>query len=97
MQWIFMLVGLVLGALVAESLTGALLGALVGLGIAQALRLRGLEAQSAELAKQLKSLAERFGQGAQAVHERLLKVEAQRSAAEEVPATAMAPLHPSPN
>ncbi|MDO9622465.1 MAG: hypothetical protein Q7J46_00530 [Pseudomonas sp.] len=51
MQWIFMLVGLVLGALVAESLTGALLGALVGLGIAQTLRLRGLEAQNAELAR----------------------------------------------
>jgi hypothetical protein len=92
MQWIFTLVGLVLGALVAESLTGALLGGLVGLGIAQA----RLGARNAELARQLKSLAERFGQGVQAVHERLLKVEAQRSAA-EVPATAMAPLHPSPN
>ncbi|WP_422601679.1 hypothetical protein, partial [Pseudomonas sp.] len=33
MQWIFMLVGLVLGALVAESLTGAVLAGLVGLGM----------------------------------------------------------------
>jgi len=85
MQWIFMLVGLVLGALVAESLTGALLAGLVGLGMAQALKLRGLEAQNAELAKQLKSFAERFERGTQAIHERLLKVEAQPAAAGEAP------------
>jgi uncharacterized membrane protein len=85
MQWIFMLVGLVLGALVAESLTGAVLAGLVGLGIAQALRLQGLQARNAELTKQLKSFAERFEQGTQAIHERLLKVEAQSAAADESP------------
>src|SRR3990167_3581479 len=91
MQWIFMLVGLVLGALVAESPTGAVLGGLVGLGMAQALKLRGLQAQNAELAKQLKSFAERFEQGTQAIHERLLKVEAPSAAADEsLPATAPA-------
>ena len=39
MQWIFMLVGLVLGALAGESVTSALLGGVVGLGLAQALGL----------------------------------------------------------
>ncbi|MNQ24964.1 hypothetical protein D3C85_381740 [compost metagenome] len=101
MQWIFMLVGLVLGALVAESLTGAVLGGLVGLGMAQALTLRGLQAQNTELAKQLKSLGERFEQGTQAIHERLLKVEAQPAAADEAPPTgtsavAMAPVAAEP-
>ncbi|MDM8348330.1 DUF2339 domain-containing protein [Pseudomonas sp. sp1636] len=96
MQWIFMLVGLVLGALVAESLTGALLGGLVGLGIVQALKLRGLEAQNAELAKQLKSFAERFEQGTQAVHERLCKVEAQPAAADESPPAMAAPVEMAP-
>ena len=91
MQWIFMLVGLVLGALVAESLTGALLAGLVGLGMAQALKLRGLQAQNAELATQLKSFAERFEQGTQAIHERLLKVEAPSAATDEsAPAMASA-------
>ena len=33
MQWIFMLVGLVLGALAGESVTSALLGGLIGLGL----------------------------------------------------------------
>ncbi|MDA7084803.1 DUF2339 domain-containing protein [Pseudomonas sp. SA3-5] len=96
MQWIFMLVGLVLGALVAESATGAVLGGLVGLGIAQALRLRGLQVQNAELAQQLKSFAERFEQDAQAIHERLLKVEPRPAAADEAPAAAMAHAAPEP-
>jgi uncharacterized membrane protein len=91
MQWIFMLVGLVLGALVAESPTGAVLGGLVGLGIAQALTLRGLQAQNAELAKQLKRFAERFEQGTQAIHERLLKIEPQPAVADELPPAEMAP------
>src|SRR3990167_8442270 len=85
MQWIFMLVGLVLGALVGESLSGALLGALLGLVIGLALRLNGLEKQNAELAKQLKSFAERFEQGTQAIHARLLRVEAPPAAADESP------------
>lgn len=92
MQWIFMLVGLVLGALVAESPTGALLGGLVGLGMAQALKLRGLQAQNAELLRQQKSFAERFEQGTQAIHERLLKVEAQSAPAQESTPAERAPV-----
>lgn len=75
MQWIFMLVGLLLGAGAGESITGAILGALLGLALGQALRLQGLEARNAQLAAQLKDFAERFDRGTRAIHERLLKVE----------------------
>jgi len=75
MQWIFMLVGLVLGAGVSESVTGALLGGLIGLGLGQALRLQGLETRNAQLTAQLKDFAERFDRGTRAMHERLVKVE----------------------
>ncbi|RJG13084.1 DUF2339 domain-containing protein [Pseudomonas cavernicola] len=75
MQWIFMLVGLLVGAVVGESVTGGFLGGLLGLGLGQALKLRGLQAQNAELRQELKSFAERFAQGTTAIHERLLKVE----------------------
>lgn len=75
MQWIFMLVGLVLGAGVSESVTGALLGGLIGLGLGQALRLQGLETRNARLTAQLKDFAERFDRGTRAMHERLVKVE----------------------
>ena len=59
MQWIFMLVGLVLGAVADETLTASLLGALLGLGLGQALRLHGLERENAALQAQLKTFAER--------------------------------------
>ncbi|TNF07651.1 MAG: hypothetical protein EP327_14330, partial [Pseudomonadales bacterium] len=75
MQWIFMLVGLVLGTGASESLTGALLGGLIGLSLGQALRLQGLEQRNAQLAAQLKDFAERFERGTRAMHERLVKVE----------------------
>jgi uncharacterized membrane protein len=75
MQWIFMLVGLVLGALADESLTGAILGALVGLGLGQALKLHGLERENALLQGQLKAFALRFEQGTAALYERLRKLE----------------------
>lgn len=75
MQWIFMLVGLVLGAGVGESLSGAMLGGLLGLSLGQALRLHGLEARNGQLAAQLKDFAERFERGTSAIHERLLRVE----------------------
>lgn len=52
MQWIFMLVGLVLGVGSSESVTGALLGGLIGLSLGQALRLQGLETRNAQLAAQ---------------------------------------------
>lgn len=75
MQWIFMLVGLVLGTGASESLTGALLGGLIGLSLGQALCLQGLEKRNAQLAAQLKDFAERFERGTRAMHERLVKVE----------------------
>jgi uncharacterized membrane protein len=75
MQWIFMLVGVVLGALVGESPSAALLGGLLGLSLGQAFRLQALARQNSELAAQLKTFAARFERGTAAVHERLLKVE----------------------
>jgi len=89
MQWIFMLVGLVLGVGASESVTGALLGGLIGLSLGQALRLQGLETRNAQLAAQLKDFAERFERGTRAIHERLVKVEqGERSEPESVPASA---------
>ncbi|MBD9426474.1 DUF2339 domain-containing protein [Pseudomonas sp. PDM15] len=75
MQWIFMLVGLVLGALAGESITSALLGGLLGLGLGQALRLQQLAADNARLRKELKGFAERFEHGTTALYERLVKLE----------------------
>lgn len=86
MQWIFMLVGLVLGVGVSESVTGALLGGLIGLSLGQALRLQGLETRNAQLAAQLKDFAERFERGTRAIHERLVKVgQGERSEPEPAP------------
>ncbi|QVW23689.1 DUF2339 domain-containing protein [Pseudomonas hormoni] len=48
MQWMFMLIGLVLGWILDESFSDALLGALLGLGIGQAIRLGRLGSQTAE-------------------------------------------------
>ena len=48
MQWMFMLIGLVLGWVLDESFSDALLGALLGLGIGQAIRIGRLGSQSAE-------------------------------------------------
>ncbi|MEO4047094.1 DUF2339 domain-containing protein [Pseudomonas sp. CAU 1711] len=83
MQWIFMLVGLVLGALAGESLTSALLGGLIGLGLGQALRLQQLGADNARLRKELKDFAERFERGTSAVVERLARLESGQSPAAE--------------
>ncbi|KAA0994427.1 DUF2339 domain-containing protein [Pseudomonas sp. ANT_J12] len=47
MQWIFMLIGLVLGWVLDESLSDALLGGLLGLGIGQAIHIARLHAQAA--------------------------------------------------
>ncbi|MWV15255.1 DUF2339 domain-containing protein [Pseudomonas sp. L-22-4S-12] len=76
MQWIFMLVGLLLGALAGESVTSALLGGVVGLAVGQALRLHRLEADNATLRRELQGFAERFERGTTAMYERLLKLEA---------------------
>lgn len=75
MQWIFMLVGLLLGALADESVVGAILGAVVGLAIGQALKLQQLEKRNAALTDQLRAFSTRFEQGTTALYERLLKLE----------------------
>jgi uncharacterized membrane protein len=91
MQWIFMLVGLVLGAVADETLTASLLGALLGLGLGQALRLHGLERENAALQAQLKTFAQRFEQGTAALYERLLKLEQPTATASEVAQPSAAP------
>lgn len=48
MQWMFMLIGLLLGWMLDESFSTALLGALLGLGIGQAIRISRLSTQTAE-------------------------------------------------
>ena len=48
MQWMFMLIGLVLGWMLDESFSDALLGALLGLGIGQAIRIGRLDSQAVE-------------------------------------------------
>jgi uncharacterized membrane protein len=75
MQWIFMLVGLLLGAASDESLSGAIFGGLLGLVLAQALKMRTLELQQRELGKELQAAAQRFEQVTTAMQQRLLKVE----------------------
>ena len=55
MQWIFMLIGLVLGWTLDESFTDAGFGALLGLGIGQAIRLSRLSAQADQQALQLET------------------------------------------
>jgi hypothetical protein len=57
MQWIFMLAGLLLGAAVAESLSGAILSGLLGLTIAQTLKVRSLEFQQGPCAKSCRPLS----------------------------------------
>lgn len=82
MQWIFMLVGLVIGAAAGESITGAVLGAVVGLALGQTFALHSLQRENASLRGELKAFGERFDQGTKALYERLLQVE--RGAAEKV-------------
>ena len=55
MQWIFMLIGLVLGWTLDESFSDAGIGALLGLGIGQAIRLTRLAAQAQQQAHQLEA------------------------------------------
>lgn len=75
MQWIFMLVGLAMGAAAGESITGALLGGLMGLGLGQAIRLQGLGQENARLQKELREFSTRFEKGTEALFQRLLEVE----------------------
>lgn len=55
MQWIFMLIGLVLGWTLDESFSDAGIGALLGLGIGQAIRLSRLATQAQQQAAQLET------------------------------------------
>ena len=55
MQWIFMLIGLVLGWTLDESFSDAGIGALLGMGIGQAIRLAKLSAQADQQARQLET------------------------------------------
>ncbi len=55
MQWIFMLIGLVLGWTLDESFSDAGMGALLGLGIGQAIRLAQLSAKADQQAGQLET------------------------------------------
>ena len=105
MQWIFMLVGLVLGALADETLTASLIGALFGLGLAQALRLQGLSRENAALMTQLTEVSKRFAERAAAVDERVRQLEQGGASqavsqaepeAETAPKPAMAPEQTAP-
>ncbi|MGY2275353.1 MULTISPECIES: DUF2339 domain-containing protein [Pseudomonas] len=55
MQWIFMLIGLVLGWTLDESFSDGGMGALLGLGIGQAIRLAQLSAKADQQARQLET------------------------------------------
>ncbi|WP_085725489.1 DUF2339 domain-containing protein [Pseudomonas sp. R37(2017)] len=72
MQWIFMLIGLVLGWILDESFSDALLGALLGLGLGQALRLARMDSQAIEQQR----LLEQAQVALHAVEQRLALLEA---------------------
>ncbi|VVN07727.1 DUF2339 domain-containing protein [Pseudomonas fluorescens] len=60
MQWIFMLIGLVLGWILDESFSDALLGALLGLGIGQAIRITRMDARAVEQQRLLQAVEQRL-------------------------------------
>ncbi|KRW58981.1 DUF2339 domain-containing protein [Pseudomonas sp. TTU2014-080ASC] len=95
MQWVYMAVGLVLGALADETLSSALIGALLGLGIGQALKLRGLERENNKLESQLKVVSTQFEQSANSLKARLDELEkAPVSALQTLPDSALPALTP---
>ncbi|VVQ06253.1 DUF2339 domain-containing protein [Pseudomonas fluorescens] len=71
MQWMFMLIGLVLGWMLDESFSDALLGALLGLGIGQAICIGRLGSQAAEQ----RLLLEKAQVALHAVEQRLVMLE----------------------
>ncbi|WP_347903337.1 DUF2339 domain-containing protein [Pseudomonas purpurea] len=81
MQWIFMLMGLVLGWVLDESFSDALIGALMGLGIGQTIALGRLNAQAAEQSRLLQLAQTALG----AVEQRLALLE--RSGGHVAPTT----------
>ncbi len=93
MQWIFMLIGLVLGWMLDESFSDALLGALIGLGVGQAMRLANLSSQAVQQRQQLE-----LAQKALAVVERrlaLLEVSGVRAAGQPEPTAASESVQPN--
>ncbi len=92
MQWIFMLIGLVLGTAWDESITDGLVGAGLGLLFGQALALHGLQRQNAALRRQLEQFAERFEAGTEALYQRLLRLEQGGAAAPVPPAEPAEPV-----
>ncbi|WP_223457832.1 MULTISPECIES: DUF2339 domain-containing protein [unclassified Pseudomonas] len=72
MQWMFMLIGLVLGWILDESFSDALLGGLLGLGIGQAVRMARLDLRAVEQQR----LLEQAQVALQAVEQRLALLEA---------------------
>ncbi|KAE9650459.1 DUF2339 domain-containing protein [Pseudomonas sp. PB106] len=81
MQWMFMLIGLVLGWLLDESLSDALLGALLGLAIGQTIRIARLGSQMAEQQRQFEQVKEAL----QGVAQRLFVLEGSPSHAVPLP------------
>ncbi|MBU6958709.1 DUF2339 domain-containing protein [Pseudomonas sp. CVAP len=71
MQWMFMLIGMVLGWVLDESFSDALIGALIGLGAGQAIVLRRLNSQADEQRRQLEQAQVALG----AVEQRLALLE----------------------
>ena len=78
MQWMFMLIGLVLGWLLDESFSDALIGALIGLGAGQAFVLQRLNAQALQQGRELRLAQVALG----AVEQRLASLEGGGVAAE---------------
>jgi len=81
MQWMFMLIGLVLGWLLDESFSDALIGALIGWGAGQAFVLQRLNAQALQQGRELKLAQVALG----AVEQRLAVLEGGGVAAEPLP------------
>ncbi|WCM51720.1 DUF2339 domain-containing protein [Pseudomonas sp. WJP1] len=77
MQWMFMLIGLVLGWILDESFSDALLGALLGLGIGQAVHIGRLGSQASEQRR----LLEQAQLALRAVEQRLAVLEAPEGSA----------------
>lgn len=93
MQWIFMLIGLVLGWVLDESFSDALIGALLGLGIGLAVRVGGLSAQARELHRELQQAKTALA----ALGQRLSSLERSGvSTPEPAPASEAPSVHPAP-
>lgn len=81
MQWMFMLIGMVLGWVLDESFSDALIGALIGLGAGQAIVLKRLNSQADEQRRQLEQAQVALG----AVEQRLALLETHGVQAAPVP------------